>query len=189
MKMKTFKSALFMLLLMTVAVGCKNDDDLPEVPQAVENEPEVITTLTITFTDADGIQPEVTATFRDPDGDGGAGPDIFDNIDLVANTTYNAAITILNETESPAGDLTTEISEEAAEHLFCFTPADGADVTITRTDSDGTFEVGLASQWVTGSASTGTVNVVLKHQPDGLKDGSCTPGETDVEVLFVTNIN
>jgi hypothetical protein len=189
MKKALLKTSVLLLLLTTVLTGCKNDGDLPEVPQPTVNEPEVITTLTLNFTDANGVQPDVSATFRDPDGDGGQGPDIFDNIDLVANTTYNCTITLLDESGSEVEDMTVEIREEDDEHLFCFTPASGADVTVTRTDTDGTFEVGLSSQWATGAASTGTVNVVLKHQPDGLKDGTCAPGETDVEVLFITNIN
>jgi hypothetical protein len=35
-----------------------------------------------------------------------------------------------------------------------------------------------------GAAGSGSVTVILKHQPDGLKDGTCAPGETDVELEF-----
>jgi len=72
------------------------------------------------------------------------------------------------------------------DHLFCFTPS-GANVSITRTDSDGVYELGLQSQWITGAASDGTTQIVLKHQP-GIKDGSCSPGETDIELNFNTKI-
>ncbi|MEM1000611.1 MAG: hypothetical protein AAGN35_26395 [Bacteroidota bacterium] len=181
--------ALILFALALVVTGCKQDEDQPTLPPAVANEPEVITTLTLSFTDANNVQPDVAATFRDPDGDGGGGPDVFDNIELVANTTYNVAVTLLNETESPAEDVTVEILEENAEHLFCFVADGGSNITVTRTDTDGTFEVGLQSQWVTGAASTGNIVVTLKHQPDGLKDGTCTPGETDIEVDFPLIIN
>jgi hypothetical protein len=59
----------------------------------------------------------------------------------------------------------------------------GADLDITRTDSDGEFEVGLESLWEAGATSSGTVMVTLKHQP-GVKDGTCEVGDTDVEVVF-----
>ena len=51
----------------------------------------------------------------------------------------------------------------------------------------GTLEVGLATQWTVGIASVGTTQVVLKHQP-GVKDGTCAPGDTDIELDFVTEI-
>jgi len=184
--MKMLKRSAVLLMAVAAITACKKDDDLPEVPPAVENEEEVITTMTLTFTDATGTWPTVTTTFRDLDGDGGNGPDIFDTIRLVSNTTYDVTIDLLNETESPAEDIGAEILDEDDEHLFCFTES-GADVTIVRTDSDGTYEVGLESQWTVGAISNGTVQVVLKHQPD-VKDGTCAPGETDIDVTFVTEI-
>jgi hypothetical protein len=186
MKMKTKMIAVLGLAFIAGLSSCKKDEDLVTTPPAVENVEEVITTLTLNFTDAAGVQPDVTVTFRDPDGDGGVGPDIFDTIRLQNNTTYNMSLTLLNETESPAEDITVEVQDEDDEHLFCFTPT-GADVAIVRTDSDGTFEVGLESQWTVGSVSTGTTQIVLKHQP-GIKDGTCSPGETDIDVTFVTEV-
>jgi hypothetical protein len=175
-----------LLLAALVTTSCKKDDDLPELPPPSENEVEVITTLRITFTDVLGVQPTVSATFRDPDGEGGIGPDIFDTIRLAPSTTYNASILLLNETASPVDTISNEVLDEGADHLFCFDPT-GANVTISRTDTDGTYEIGLQSQWVTGAVSTGSVTITLKHQP-GVKDGTCTPGDTDVEVTFVTEI-
>lgn len=180
-------SLLSMSFLALSISSCKKDDDLVEVPEPDQNEVEVITTMTITFTDAAGIEPTVSATFQDLDGDGGDAPTLFEDIILAPNTTYNAEILLLNETENPADTISNEVLEEGADHLFCFSPS-GVDVTITRTDSDGTYEIGLQSQWVTGSTTgTGTTEIVLHHQPD-VKDGTCSPGEIDVEVEFVTKI-
>lgn len=186
MKMKTKMIAVLGLAFIAGLSSCKKDEDLVETPQPTVNEEEVITTMTLTFTDDAGVQPNVTVTFRDPDGDGGVGPDIFDTIRLQNNTVYNMSITLLNETETPAEDMTAEVLDEDDEHLFCFTPT-GADVAIVRTDSDGMFEVGLESQWTVGAVSNGTTQITLKHQP-GVKDGTCAPGETDVDVTFVTEI-
>lgn len=181
-------SGLLLFLLIIGISSCKNDKDAPDIPPPVENDPEVLTTLTLTFIDSAGVLPSTSATFRDPDGDGGNGPDVFDDIELAPTTTYLVEISLLNETVTPADNLTEEVRSEDDEHLFCLTPDGTADVDIVRTDSDGTFEVGLSSKWTTGVASTGNVRVVLKHQPDGLKDGTCTPGETDIDVNFVLNI-
>ena len=186
--MKTNMKALAIVGLVgiTALASCKKDEDLVTVPPPVANEVEVITTMTLMFTDAAGVQPDVTVTFRDPDGDGGLSYDIFDTIRLANNTVYNTSILLLNETESPADTISNEVLEEAAEHLFCFTPS-LANLSIVRTDTDGTYEVGLQSQWTVGNVETGTTQVVLKHQP-GIKDGTCAPGETDIDVTFVTEI-
>src|SRR3990167_2160051 len=55
------------------------------------------------------------------------------------------------------------------------------------TNSDGTYEVGLLSSWVTQAISTGETTITLKHQP-GVKNGQCDPGETDIELTFHTII-
>lgn len=172
-------------IFTAIIYSCKKDKDLIVNPPDT-NEEEVITTMTITFIDSAGVNPTVQATFKDPDGDGGNGPTIFDTIKLDNNTIYNASIILLNETKNPADTISNEVLEEANEHLFCFSVSD-ADVTITRTDSDGNYEVGLKSKWVTGSSSSGYVTVTLKHQLE-IKDGTCNPGETDVEVNFVIEI-
>jgi hypothetical protein len=166
--------------------GCKKDKDPVENPPPPENEGEVITTLRISFTDSAGVLPAASATFRDPDGDGGAGPDIHDTIRLASGATYFASILLLNETVQPPDTISNEVLDEGDEHLFCFTVS-GADVTVVRTDSDGTYPIGLESTWYTGAAGSGTVQMELKHQP-GVKDGTCNPGETDVDVTFVTEI-
>jgi hypothetical protein len=187
MKKKQITIAMLSLGLAALSMtSCKKDTDLVDVPVPDQNESEVITTFQITFTDAGGTQPTVTAVFQDLDGDGGNGPSLFDTIVLAPSTTYNAEIILLNETETPADTISNEVLEEAADHLFCFSPA-GVDLNITRTDTDGTYELGLQSQWVTGVIGDGTTEISLKHQPD-FKDGTCTPGETDIELNFVTKI-
>ncbi len=190
--MKAIKiySIITIALLTLVASGCsKKDDDTPQ-PSVNNNPPaheeELITSVILSFVDTAGVQPSVSYAFRDPDGDGGNPATEHDTIRLVANTYYNATIQLLNESESPAEDITTEVQAEDDEHLFCYTPSN-TNVSITRTDSDGTYEVGITTLWETGAVANGETTVVLKHQPD-VKDGSCAPGDTDVEVTFVTEI-
>ncbi len=190
--MKTIKrvSILTIVLCALFVTGCKKDEDSP-IPSSHDdhhnhNHVEVMTSLIISFVDTAGIQSSVNYAFRDPDGDGGNAPTQHDTIRLVANTYYNATVQILNESENPAEDITPEIQDEDDEHLFCYTPSN-TNVSIVRTDSDGTFEVGLTTLWSTGAAANGNTTVILKHQP-GVKDGTCTPGDTDIEVTFVTEI-
>ena len=102
--MKTNLKTIALIGLTCIAAlsSCKKDDDLVTVPPPVANEGEIITTMTLLFTDPTGNQPDVTATFRDPDGDGGLSFDIFDTIRLQNNTVYNVSILLLNETVNPA---------------------------------------------------------------------------------------
>lgn len=174
--------------LSILVTGCKKDDDLPDVPPPA-NPPELITKIELQFTDSSNSSNTFTASFSDPDGPGGNAPVAFDSITMATNKTYEVVIKLYNESNpSDIEDVTVEVQSEADEHLFCFTPAT-VDVNVERTDTDGTYEVGLTSKWRTGSTTgSGTVTVTLKHQPDGAKDGTCTPGETDIEVQFVTNI-
>ncbi len=188
---KTF-SILAIIILTTFMVGCKKDEDTPKpaAPSsgggAPVHEEELITSAILSFVDTAGVQPSVQYAFRDPDGDGGNAPTEHDTIRLVANTYYNATIQLLNESESPAEDITLEVQQEDDEHLFCYSPSN-TNVAISRTDSDGTYEVGIATFWSTGASATGETIVTLKHQP-GVKDGTCAPGDTDIEITFVTEI-
>ena len=167
--------------------SCKKDDNEVSSPAPPANESEVITTLRITFTDSANTADVRTAEFRDPDGPGGMAYDRFDTIRLDSNCTYFATILLLNETASPVDTISNEVLEEADDHLFCFTPS-GSSASVTVTDRDGNnLPIGLQSTWITTSAGSGTMNVTLHHQP-GIKNGDCALGETDVEVLFVVEI-
>lgn len=180
--MKRIKKTLLPLMVLSfVAIQCTKDDSVTCPP--VQEEEELITTLHLTFTDSTGVLPVKTFTFKDEDGPGGNAPSIFDSILLQENTTYLVAISLLNESVTPVEDITAEIQAENDEHFFCFNSTIPGNCEITRTDSDGTYEVGLASKWKTLAAATGSIEVKLKHQP-GIKDGTCAPGETDIEINF-----
>lgn len=187
--MKTLKSTVYLILagVLFTFSACEKDKNDPDKPQPKDNEGEVITTLKVVFTAQDSLGSNFTATFKDPDGDGGNGPTVFDTIRLNAYANYKVELILLNETTSPADTISNEVREEDYDHLFCYTVS-GPDVAITRTDSDGKYEVGLETEWNVGSISAGTVRIVLKHQPE-IKIGSCDLGETDIDVSFVTIVN
>lgn len=182
MKTSSYLKSLALLLLLAAIVmpGCKRDDCKPG-EDCHDHENELITKVALVFSDPVTNQAISQFEFSDADGVGGNNPTI-DSIQLDSSRSYNVAIRVYAEHEDHTDEITAEILAEGDQHLFCFTPA-GANLTITRTDSDGTYQIGLKSSWVTGAVSTGSVTVVLRHQPD-VKDGSCAPGDTDVEVSF-----
>ncbi|WP_341901172.1 type 1 periplasmic binding fold superfamily protein [Fluviicola taffensis] len=182
------KTMMILSILSLALVACKKEKKNTVSNPTNPNEEELITTFKIVFTDVNGVLPNVEAQFVDTDGPGGNNPSAFDTIRLVANATYNASITLLNESVSPAEDITVEVEEEGVDHLFCFDLTSGLNAVITRTDLDANnLPIGITSQWVLGNASTGTSTIRLRHQP-GVKNGQCDPGETDIELNFHTVI-
>tara|TARA_R110000764_G_scaffold138996_1_gene227004 strand:+ start:3131 stop:3703 length:573 start_codon:yes stop_codon:yes gene_type:complete len=175
---KTLKTVLALSLMATVLTSCSSDDDTPEIV----NEEEIITTMTVTLTSADG-----TATFQsqDLDGDGPNAP-IITADNLTANTTYVGSIELLNETETPAEDITEEVAEESDEHQFFFSLTGSlAEVAYTDEDADGN-PIGLEFELTTGDAGSGTITITLRHEPTKPNDGNLTEagGETDIAQTF-----
>lgn len=110
--------------------------------------------------------------------------------DLFTDTTYQASVRILNKTVNPEVDITEEIKEEAAAHIFCYTVTN-AGISITNRDEDKYgMPLGLTSTWTTTSSiSTGTVTIILRHQP-GVKTGDCPGyGETDAAITFPVRVS
>ena len=184
------KSLLLTLIFVSLLSIMSCSDD-PEDP-IIENEEEVITTLTYTLTPSEGGS-AVVLSYQDLDGDGANEPTIT-NGTLSAETTYSGSLTLLNETESPAESITEEIEEEDADHQFFFvTTVSGLSVAYADTDDDGN-PVGLASTLTTGSAGSGNLTVTLKHEPDksasGVSDGVITNagGETDISVTWTITV-
>ncbi len=168
------------LLTSLVLLSACNDDD-PEI----ENQEELITTVRLTFTPTTGGTP-VVATWEDQDGDGGGAPQVS-SVTLARNTTYNLAVSLSDASKTPATDVTAEVRDEAEEHqLFFRTTLSG--MTIAYNDQDGNNRpIGLANTVTTPTAGTGTLTVILRHEPNktaaGVANGDPTNagGETDIE--------
>ena len=181
--MKNLLSYFIVFTLLTF-VSCEKDSDHDHDHD--HHEHELMTTLTIAMT-AEGNTSSFT--FRDTDGDGGNEP-TQDTIKLAANTTYTNAITILNESEDPAEDVTLEIAEEELDHQFFFSSS-FTDMTIAYADLDANDNpIGLSSTITTGASGTGTFTVILRHEPnktaEGVSAGDITNagGASDIEVIF-----
>ncbi len=188
-RMKRFFLASWLIAsLATVLIlttSCNRDPELP-------NEEELITTLIYTLTPTAGGAP-VVLSYRDLDGDGG-NPPVITTGNLTANTTYNGTIVLLNESKTPAEDITAEVRAEGKAHqLFFRSTVSGMTITYTDTDADGR-PIGLSTQLSTGARGSGNLTITLRHNPNkaaaGVAQGNIANagGETDIETTFDINV-
>ncbi len=181
--MRYLLSCLFLLFSVSLVVtSC--DPETPEPPNAEE----LITTLVYTLTPDDGGD-VVTLIFRDLDGEGSDAP-TFSTEPLRASTTYSGVITLSNEAEDPAEDITEEVKEEDDEHQL-FYASSLSDLVVTYMDADAEGNpLGLATTLQTGTTGSGTLTIILRHEPakdaTGVSAGDITNagGESDIEVTF-----
>jgi len=173
---------------LALATGCK-DDPAPENPE------ELITTVTLTL-DALGVGGEdVVFQWKDLDGDGGSAPIILQPDYLDDNRIYNGTIQFLNESVSPAEDITDEILAEGTEHqIFYQVSPSSFPITIGYADSDEKDadgkNIGTKIVLETGAGTlNGSLRIILKHapnksplQPIDNPDGA--GGETDADITF-----
>ena len=92
---------IFAALVWTGCDSAEPDDEGP-------GEEELITTVMMSLTPDDGGAPVSVTVFRDLDGEGGSAP-VISGLTLRDGVTYTGTITLLNEAESPAEDITEEV--------------------------------------------------------------------------------
>ena len=175
--MKSNFKFLLMGLLSVVIISCSKDDDSPEPI----NEEEVITTMTVVLNPGN-----ITLKSQDLDGDGPNPPSVTVSGNLSANTTYNGSIEFLNELESPAEDITEEVEEEDDEHQVIFVSS-GVALSVSDLNKDGNGnDLGTQFSLNTAAAGSGTLRIVLRHEPDKPNNGTLADagGETDIDVSF-----
>lgn len=183
--MKTIKLLALFFISSLVITSCSSDDDHNDDDH--DHEEEVITTLIYTLTNDSNSNDVVTLTYQDLDGEGGSDGTTTVSGSLTANSTYSGEAGILNETEDPAEDVIAEdIVNELEEHEFFYSTTISG-ITITKDDVDGDGNpVGIETTLTTGDAGTGTLTVILKHEPkkpnnDTVADAG---GSTDIERTF-----
>jgi hypothetical protein len=171
-----------------ILTGCRKDEEDPMTPAPPVNEEELITTVRLTFNTASFAEYKYM-TFTDVDGPGGQAPVITADT-LSADSIYDVNIEVLDESVTPAEDITAEILAEGAEHQFFFAVT-GADLTFAYSDADANgLPIGLLSACFVGAPGAGALTVTLRHEPDktapGVEAGDITNagGETDIEVTF-----
>lgn len=187
MKQEFIKAAMVAFIFSSLFASCKKEKT------AETNQEEVITTMKLIFVPTGGGT-TLTYQFRDPDGAGGTAP-TQDEIELEPSQSYNVSVLLLNETESPAEDITLEVAEEADAHRFYYEPEAGSNIIVSGLNNDGNgVPVGITSTWTTSSVANGKIKVTLRHY------GGTPPGKavedlvnssksnTDIEVEFNTKV-
>ncbi|WP_339610592.1 type 1 periplasmic binding fold superfamily protein [uncultured Planktosalinus sp.] len=184
MKNLKFLSIFFTATLFLMS--CSSDDGNEPI-----NEEEVITTVRIALT---GGSTPINLEWKQLDES--TAPAITVTGDLDPNTTYTSVITVLNELEDPADNITLEIIEEDEEHQFFYQVSSGLNISnLTYLDFDGNGNpVGVNFSFDTGDTSSGNFTVTLRHEPnknaDGVSEGNIANagGETDIEITFPLEI-
>jgi len=206
--MKTTITTIAMLaMLATAFTSCKKDTKTePEAPAPPVNQGELITTMKVTLTDTI-TSSCVTYVFSDLDGAGGNAA-TFGNggadsvINITANKAYLTKILLLDETKNPVDTISNEVLAEGIDHMFFFngisptgatsyTTTLNGGTTIKYLDSDANNRgIGLLTLWTTPLTPMPKepLLIELKHQPS-VKNGSYTPGETDIQVGFKIKVN
>lgn len=177
------KYAFFFTVVLVMAIfSCKKEDKVDP------NEGELITTLKVSLTETGSSTPQVFV-FKDIDGPAGNPPQQFDSIIINSNKSYTASLQFLNESVSPAEDITVEVAAEGDDHQVYFQPTTAAiSVNNLNNDSKG-LPIGISSTWQTGAAGTGKMKITLKHKPGAKATGDpVSKGETDVEIEFNVRI-
>lgn len=201
MKNSKMKLPLLLLAFLIVFSSCNSDDPVPE------NEEELITDVTLIFTevDANGNPTGTPVEFLASDSEGlelGSSPTI-ETVSLTVGKRYLLEIELFNSVENE--DITEEVSEEAAEHQFYFLGSAfvGSPVliyTYDDEDNDGN-PVGLKG-FVQVSQAPGSNNaqfrIVLRHDSNKSFPGANNPnwenfveagGETDVDITYPLVLN
>ncbi|TXD51700.1 type 1 periplasmic binding fold superfamily protein [Polaribacter sp. IC063] len=148
-----------------------------------DHEEELITTVTYTLSNGSDV---VMLKFQDLTG--GSIDDATYEVSgpLNANTIYTGSVELLNETESPADNITMEVKAEGDEHEF-FYLSSVIGVLISKTDTDVNGNpIGIETSLTTGNAGAGTLTIILKHEPTKPNNGvsDAAGGSTDAEVTF-----
>lgn len=178
--MKSIQTYLVIICTMVLFSSCQ------KTKPGEGNDEELITTVILQFTPTGS--PAFNFAYRDLDGAGGM-PASIDTVRLQPNTTYQVKLQLLNEQETPAQDITTEIEGESAAHRFYFTASATISISDLNVDELG-LPLGLQSTWATTIAAEGAATVTLRHYggspPDKLATDLVTSPKsaTDVSVVF-----
>lgn len=199
--MYTFKRLPFYALALAsfAFASCQSEDPV------MENEEEVITDVTLSFTElnatGDPIGTKISFKASDPQGiELGIAPTI-ETVNLTKGKTYRMEITVANAIANT--DITSEILAEGDAHQFYFlgTAFVGSPpLSIVYDDASGQL-IGLRTK-VTVAASPGFNNalmrVILRHDLDKSYPGATNPnfqnyeqagGESDLDINFPLVIN
>jgi hypothetical protein len=171
------------LAVVACSTACMKGDPLSPLPV---NENELITTVRVHLESA---TQQLELAWVDIDGPGGGAPEIIADT-LRADSAYSVHVELLNESAYPAVNISDEVLAEAEDHQL-FYLVNGTSAIFTYADSDPNgHPIGLHASCSAGTSGSGSLTLILRHQPDksatGVSAGDVTNagGETDVEVIL-----
>ena len=186
------------ILFSMALFSCESDDPV------LENDEEVITDVTLRFTELDNSGAAVGDPFEflasDPQGIELGNP-IIETVNLTKGKTYRLEIFLYNSIADE--DITEEVQEESDEHQFYFLGSAflGSPIlTYTYNDLNGE-ALGLNGEVVVAEnpgVNNANMRVVLRHDLDKNFPGADNPnfqnfvaagGETDLDITFPLVIN
>lgn len=176
--MQNIRLSILAIITLAAFYACKGKEENPNPNE----ENELITTIRLVLQDDTGK----TSTFqwRDLTPNDPAGRTI-DTIRLADSSQFTGRIEFWDETKNPAVNITPEVEQEGKDHLVVYkliSPLAENQMTITRTDRDSqALELGLKITIKTKAAGQGGLQILLRHQP-GVKDGTESPGDSDVDI-------
>ena len=172
-----------MLIMSVILTACKKTPI--DNPQPVQQE--LITTIRLNVTNSSGFNKSFNYKVLNGFNSSEPGIKLVEDVELLPATEYNVEVTVLNEADTPAQNITDEIISENTEHLFLHQslPETGAG-SIAFSDGnkdDNGAPFNRTVKFTTGAAGDGTLIVTLKHQPTN--KNANTPdeagGETDAQ--------
>lgn len=168
--------AMFFAVLF-LTPGCKKDTSTQQ---------ENITKIIVHLIGSGGFDQEFA--WSDPDG-GDTGNASVEDIVIPAGTTdIKCHLHVFDESKSPVLDVSQEIEGESAVHLFIYKLSGSAVSTIDYDDVDANGKpFGLETKWTAGTG-TGSVNILLHHQPATKDDLTNPGGEIDFDVTFPVKV-
>lgn len=188
--MKSLQKVCILFLGLVFALGaCKKKD-----PEPV-NEVEVITKVTLRFTNVANTSETVVMSWEDSDNVGG-NPPVVTNGTLQRNTTYKINIEVKGANNE---DITQEILAEANDHQFYFGFSSSTLFSAFEyADKDSNNQpLGLETRATTiNNSGGGTLQVILVHEGNKSLNVSATPwvytpnvgGEQDFNISFEVTV-
>lgn len=186
--MKTTNFFLAAIFCFTLITSCSDEKEEPE--EVLEEE--LITDISLVFTNDADVTDIVSLVSSAPDGQDGLSTETITG-SFTTGATYSLSIGILNSEDpnDPEDVLNGDIIPEADEHFIVYA-VNGIDLTMTRdsNDVDGPNEskLGVSTTWVAGDVSTGNIQIRLIHEPETVDDsnefGSATGGSEDFNITF-----
>ena len=162
------------------------------VPHA--HEQELITSVKIRLTNADGFDKTFTYKVENGFGSNTPGTISIDTLVLAPNKSYNAEVTVIGKHDDHEDDITSEVISESDEHLFVFesNPPSGAGALLmTEGNKDGSGNpFNQKVKLTTDATGNGTLTLTLKHEPanKAASTASAAGGSTDAEAVYPVRI-